>query len=223
MRVAFTGPSGTGKTTLAAFVAEETGLPVNPVGARSVALSMGFTNPYDVDRANGQVYQTGLDRSFSPELCAEGAMDMWKDGRRDGPTVRPLFQNSVQLGKIAWEISHQDGFVTDRTPLDDMVYALLHCPDVVDRAFIERAQKHMMQYDRIFICPVSGFHSLADDPARVQDLEYHHRYEAILLAFLSRQGCLSDKAMVRCTTWLDFSSLNARKALVMQEITHRLP
>jgi nicotinamide riboside kinase len=55
MRIAIAGASGTGKTTLANAIAERYSLPINPVGARSVALSMGFYNPYDVDKAGKRV------------------------------------------------------------------------------------------------------------------------------------------------------------------------
>lgn len=51
VRLAFSGASGTGKSTLAIYVAELLGLPINPIGSRSVAQAMGFENPYDVDRA----------------------------------------------------------------------------------------------------------------------------------------------------------------------------
>jgi predicted ATPase len=55
MRIAIAGASGTGKTTLAQAIAERYHLPINPVGARSVAKSMGFDNPYDVDAAGRRV------------------------------------------------------------------------------------------------------------------------------------------------------------------------
>lgn len=55
MRIAIAGASGTGKTTLSNAIAERYSLPINPVGARSVALSMGFDNPYDVDKAGKRV------------------------------------------------------------------------------------------------------------------------------------------------------------------------
>ena len=50
-RIAFTGPSGTGKTTLAKALSEHLALPLNPIGARSVSSAMGFESPYDVDKA----------------------------------------------------------------------------------------------------------------------------------------------------------------------------
>ncbi len=55
MRIAIAGASGTGKTTLARAISEKYDLPINPVGARSVALEMGFQNPYDVDAAGKRV------------------------------------------------------------------------------------------------------------------------------------------------------------------------
>lgn len=50
MRIAIAGASGTGKTTLARAISDKYQIPINPVGARSVAFEMGFDNPYDVDR-----------------------------------------------------------------------------------------------------------------------------------------------------------------------------
>lgn len=64
MRIAFCGASGTGKTTLAKWVAETYGVPFNPVGSRSVAKNMGFDNPYDVDKA-------GKRAEFQQRLLAE--------------------------------------------------------------------------------------------------------------------------------------------------------
>lgn len=50
-RIAFCGASGTGKSTLATHLSDLLGVPINPVGARSVASAMGFDSPYAVDRA----------------------------------------------------------------------------------------------------------------------------------------------------------------------------
>ena len=51
MRIAMCGASGTGKTTIASHVAQKYGLPLNPIGSRSVSKAMGFESPYDVDKA----------------------------------------------------------------------------------------------------------------------------------------------------------------------------
>jgi hypothetical protein len=51
MRIAFCGASGTGKTTLAEYVAKKYRLEMNPIGSRSVAKDMGFESPYDADKA----------------------------------------------------------------------------------------------------------------------------------------------------------------------------
>jgi len=51
LRIGFTGASGVGKSTLARWISETYGIPINPVGSRSVAKAMGFESPYDVDRA----------------------------------------------------------------------------------------------------------------------------------------------------------------------------
>jgi predicted ATPase len=51
LRVAFAGASGTGKTSLARYVADTYQIAMNPIGSRQVAAAMGFASPYDVDKA----------------------------------------------------------------------------------------------------------------------------------------------------------------------------
>ena len=50
-RIAFTGASGTGKSTLMQHIVDKYGLEPVMIGSRSVAKEMGFGNPYDVDKA----------------------------------------------------------------------------------------------------------------------------------------------------------------------------
>lgn len=49
VKIAFTGASGTGKTTAAKIISKELNLEINPVGSRTVSAAMGFKSPYDVD------------------------------------------------------------------------------------------------------------------------------------------------------------------------------
>jgi nicotinamide riboside kinase len=75
MRIALCGASGTGKTTIVTNLSKVLGLPVCPVGSRSVAASMGFSSPYEVDAA-------GLRESFQRKLWAE---------KRDWELANPAF------------------------------------------------------------------------------------------------------------------------------------
>lgn len=84
MRIAISGCSGTGKTTLARAISEKYGIPLNPIGARSVALEMGFDNPYDVDAAGKRV-------EFQKRLF-EGKRD-WELAHDDFVTDRSYLDN----------------------------------------------------------------------------------------------------------------------------------
>lgn len=64
MRIGFTGASGTGKSTLARFLAETFALEMCNVGSREVARAMGFDSPYGVDAA-------GKRKEFQRRLLAE--------------------------------------------------------------------------------------------------------------------------------------------------------
>lgn len=73
-RVAIAGASGTGKTRLAKYIAERLGLPLCPVGSRSVSAEMGFASPYDVDAAGQrEAFQRRLFESKRAWECARTA------------------------------------------------------------------------------------------------------------------------------------------------------
>lgn len=79
MKIAIMGASGTGKTTLATAIASAYGIPLNPIGARSVALDMGFTNPYDVDAAGRR--KEFQERLFDEKLIWEHHHDRFVTDR----------------------------------------------------------------------------------------------------------------------------------------------
>lgn len=193
MRIAFTGVGGTGKTTLARFVSDVWGWPISPVGARSTAAAMGFVGPdgtgrpFDVDRAPLGSYQyvlaNGVDLDGTdkgdPIVAAREALRLAAEIERENgrfPTCRPLFQQRLTQGKVAWEQAHDD-FVTDRTSLDDVAYALLHCPEMVTRAFLDAAIGHLARYDLVVFAPLSAGQWLGDDAARQGDADYYWRLE----------------------------------------------
>lgn len=150
-RVAFAGVSGTGKSTLARAIAERCGLPLNPVGARSVAEAMGYASPYDVDRA-------GRRAEFQQRLLAE---------------------------KVAWEREH-DAFVTDRTPLDNLLYTALHDVAAIDESILGAARCGVRRYTHVVYCCLDAFQNLDSDPARVGSRAYHEIYDGMIRGLVAK-------------------------------------
>jgi len=96
LRIAFAGASGTGKTTLSKWISETYGLPINPVGSRSVAKSMGFDNPYDVDKA-------GKRAEFQRQLVTQKRQ--WEDAHESFVTDRTTLDN------LTYTIFHDVGAI----------------------------------------------------------------------------------------------------------------
>lgn len=84
MRIAIAGASGTGKTTIALAIAHRYQIPLNPVGARSVAKAMGLDSPYNVD-------QLGLRAKFQRELFEQKSA--WEAEHESFVTDRTYFDN----------------------------------------------------------------------------------------------------------------------------------
>jgi hypothetical protein len=121
LRIAFAGASGTGKTTLSKWISETYGLPLNPVGSRSVAKSMGFDNPYDVDKA-------GKRAEFQRQLVTQKRQ--WEDAHEAFVTDRTTLDN------LAYTIFH-DIEAVDQDWMDEVLAGLrrythiLICPSNV--------------------------------------------------------------------------------------------
>lgn len=175
MKIAFTGSSGTGKTTLAKYISEEFNIPLNPVGSRSVAASMGFKNPYDVDKASLAVYDALRDSDEGEKKAATAALLAY-DGHET--TCRGLFQMELQAQKIAWEREH-NSFVTDRSTVDDFVYCALHGHEHITEEYIKAAKKHFAEYDLVFLTPMNVFISNKPDPVRNMDWNYSRLFETM--------------------------------------------
>ncbi len=95
-RIAFTGASGTGKTTLSQYLVETLQLKFNPVGSRSVAKAMGFESPYDVDKA-------GKRAEFQRRLVTEKRA--WEDDHAEFVSDRTTLDN------LAYTVFHDVGTV----------------------------------------------------------------------------------------------------------------
>ena len=160
MRIAFCGASGTGKTTLARYLARELGLTMEewptPGG--------GFesTTRYTARQLTGEPLPYKVDETGQ----------------------RPYFQRQLLENKLEWEAAHKS-FVTDRTHLDNLAYSIMH--DIADTgscaAFWGRAVAGMANYDVVFFMPIRPI-GADSDPARKQSPEYQKAYASVLRGLL---------------------------------------
>lgn len=180
-RIAFMGASGVGKTTLAEWLCAELGIEMNPVGARSTASIMGFSSPYDVDRACAETYYDDVSEQLGigSKAAVSRSIEDWAD---NGTSMREIFQRKLQADKIAWE-SDKLSFCTDRSTLDDAAYAYIHCEAIrQDTAFMDKSFSGFNVYTHVVFIDMSHeiLQALQSDPARVLDLEYHKKFENLL-------------------------------------------
>jgi nicotinamide riboside kinase len=182
-RIAFAGASGTGKTTLARYVAAQLGLPLAPSAARAAAAEMGLGSPYDADRLDLEVKDL-------PHLQGQAT------------TRRTELQRLIVRKRIEWQHDHAiDGFVSDRTSFDDLAYTLIHCGEPLYAELLTPVfnQDQVLQptYTTIVFCPMASFFSLGTDPARNPDLGYHREFERLLLELLDKARSNVDLSLCR--------------------------
>lgn len=140
-RVAFAGASGTGKSTLANFVAQELGLPINPVGSRFVAKMMGFDTPYDVDVA-------GKRAEFQNRLYQEKYI--WETSHSYFVTDRSYMDN------LSYTILHDAKSITEQNLSEYFEYQkrythVFYCPlDAYINLEDDKDRLHNMTYQRIY-------------------------------------------------------------------------
>jgi len=146
VRLAFAGASGTGKTTLAAYAAELLGLPVNPVGSRSVAAAMGFASPYDVDRA-------GRRAEFQRRLLAEKVA--WEREHDAFVTDRTTLDNLAYLA--LHDVGSVDSEILAQASDGARRYThVVYCQGVFPRAIEDPARVSDLAYHAVFDALLDG-------------------------------------------------------------------
>lgn len=160
LRIAFTGASGTGKTTLARMVSEHYGLPMEQ---------------WPVPDSPGEYESTT--RHVARMLTGDP-----EPYKVDALGLRGEFQRKLLATKIAWEQDHAEtGFVTDRTHFDNLAYGALHDIDdsATDPEFFRLVRDNMYTYDLIIFCP-TGRVPFELDAVRKNSVVYHKLIEAML-------------------------------------------
>ena len=98
---------------------------------------------------------------------------------------RGEFQRQVLADKREWEAQHED-FVTDRTPLDNLVYCSMHgAAATVD---FDAHIAALKRYDLVFHCPMRSFFNVGTDPVRVSETTYHRIFEIFLYGIADHWG-----------------------------------
>lgn len=153
IRIAFTGSSGTGKTTLARYLTAYYGLSFNPIGARSVADSMGYASPYDVDK-------DGRRLEMQRKIVREKRQ--WEDEHASFVTDRTTVDN------LAYTALHDVGGV-DQALLDACMGGLTRythvilCPAAVHQDLGgDPARKTDKLYHQIFEALLVGLYKRSD-------------------------------------------------------------
>jgi len=118
MKIAFTGASGTGKTTLAKYVSETFDLPLNPVGCRSTLKEMGFADIPAMEAAGSRA-------RFQERLSTRKFI--WESDRTDFVTDRSGFDDlAYAMLECPLDIQH-DQIWRARRMLED-VDLIFWCP-----------------------------------------------------------------------------------------------
>jgi hypothetical protein len=89
--------------------------------------------------------------------------------------------------KFEWEESHlQDGFVTDRTYLDQWIYSVMHEPSMVIPSYLKTMFEcsARVDYSLVIYLPITAFCDVVGDPKRIHSMPYHHRYDELLQSAL---------------------------------------
>lgn len=167
MKVAFTGPSGTGKSTTMSALLEKAkefaDFKVCPIGSREVSKEMGFESPYDVDAF-------GKRSQFQHKLFE--LKREWEDKTSNFITDR------THLDNLVYSIMHD-------------------CVGTVTTKFIDEIFEACQKYDLIVVFPQNVFLDTSDDSQRVHNIEYHKTYQKLLDMFLfefshSQEGLPAD-------------------------------
>lgn len=172
VRIAFSGASGTGKTTLAKKVAAALGLELQPSFAREVATDMGVASPYDVDAL-------GRREEFQTKVMER--LLAWQVGRH----ARGYVTDRTVWDAHTYTVAHAPRIVTQSLVM-------------ITRACNGLGIEEGKLYTRVVFCPMASFFKLGDDAARKSDHDYHTAYERLLLSFLETAcGDTLDRSIIR--------------------------
>lgn len=169
MRIAFTGASGAGKTTMVHYVRDTYSIPW-------------------IDGSSGiiKTQQDQLDIQGMGLKLGKGHAEVIKSGHMF-PDAAWVNQRRI-LDRRADLFNYNDSFVTDRSPIDCIVYAIMQCGPYVKqedlKELIDKATRVLKRLDYlIYVRPLSF---VQDNGSRIANLYYQMAVDAVFYRVLDQ-------------------------------------
>jgi hypothetical protein len=199
MKVAFTGTSGSGKTTLVKWVEEEFGLTHLNGSAGTIA--------------QGRLAEIKDNYGYT----GDGHLEVIK-----ASAINPMFglefQNAVLQARYQ-SIAENDNFVTDRSPLDNLVYFATQVAwnkfpteEFINFEFTCKLAMQELTH-LIYIKPCQPNGEVEDNNSRIPNRLYQDAIDAIFEKFLLRFSDIEPSPNVLI---IDFWDLKERKELIKE-------
>ncbi len=202
-KIALSGPSGLGKTTLCKFIETEFGIP-------HLSTSAGDILP--------QPEKEFMFRAFGYK--GTGHKDVINLSAVE-PAFGSHFQKVVLTSRIS-QILRNNSFVIDRTPIDNVVYALSQVShnesEAFIKAFINQAQEAFERLTHVIQIRYSpDIPSIEDNRSRIPNVFYQRYISDVFSGVYSRYFANLEGPRV---ITIDFWDLNSRKELVKAFLAH---
>lgn len=203
MKIAFCGPSGSGKTTLAQFIADEFKL-------QYLRGSAGYILP---DEDKEVLTKLGYEFTGHHEVIQKCS----------NPDFAYNFENMVRHRRKELILSN-DNFITDRSPVDNMVYFLTqtsyHMTDFNVVGFKQECQAALNGLTHlIYIRCVNESRQIENNNSRIPNFHYQRMIDAVFTHALSEYFVESFLPNGVKFLSLDVWDLEKRKQLVKEFLT----
>ncbi len=206
MKIAFSGPSGVGKTTLCKHVSEVMGVPHLSTSASDVF------SPESTER----LIQLGWTQSGHKDVIIHSIKN---------PKFGKTFQNLL-LKDRANQINRNPKFVIDRCPIDNLVYRILqvgvHETEKEWADFANKSLAIMAKLDLVMIVlATDDMPGIEDNQSRIPNLVYQKAVSAVfemVYGLMKKAGLPPNKPAISI---IDFWDWDMRKRLVNSILSSR--
>ena len=197
MKLAFTGSSGSGKTTLVHYVKE------------SYNLKWLNGSSGDIKNEDQQTFLKARGMNVG-----NGHAEIIRAGH-ENPVVGVFNQDFILQARLDL-IKSNDNFVTDRSPIDNIVYYIMQCgPYVTEKdtaEFIDKALQGLQELTHLIYIPAM-LPQIEDNGSRIANTHYQSAVDAVfkmvLIKYMDQLAIGGPKLLV-----IDVVDLEERKKLV---------